>query len=59
MKLKDLIRILESNKFYLVRQSGHMIFSNGIKSVAIPRSRELNGKTVYFILKNAELGKVA
>lgn len=59
MKLKDLVRELEQNGFCLVRQSGHMIFSNGVVSVAIPRARFVNGKTVHFILKNAGIKKAA
>ncbi len=53
MKLKDLIRTLEDGGFYLTRQSGHMIYSNGTISVAVPRHKFLNGKTAFFILKNA------
>lgn len=59
MKLKDLIRELEHNGFRLIRQSGHMIFGNGSVSVAIPRAKFVNGKTVHFILKNAGIRKVA
>ena len=59
MKLKDLVRELENNGFCLIRQSGHMIFGNGTISVAIPRSKFVNGKTVHFIFKNAGIKKVA
>lgn len=53
MKFRDLIRQLEDVGFYLKRQSGHIIYSNGTISVAIPRTKFVNGKTAYFILKNA------
>jgi predicted RNA binding protein YcfA (HicA-like mRNA interferase family) len=53
MKFKDLIRELEDHGFYLARQSGHIIYSNGVISVAVPRHKFVNGKTVHFILKNA------
>ena len=55
MKLKELIRKLEDGGYYLARQSGHMIYSNGTVSVAVPRHLFVNGKTVHFILKNAGL----
>ena len=54
MKLKELIRILESKGFQLTKQGSHMTYSNGAVKVHVPRHKELNGKTVHFILRMAD-----
>lgn len=53
MKIRDMIKLVQSHGFYLIRQSGHMIYSNGSINIAIPRHNHLNGRTVHFILKKA------
>ena len=43
MKRRDLVKLLESNGWYYVRDGGrHDIYSNGTKSEPIPRHREIN-----------------
>lgn len=36
MKNRELIKILEQNGFQFKRSNGHMIYSNGTKTIALP-----------------------
>lgn len=51
MKYKDLERILNEMGYQFVRMSKHVIYSNGIKTVAIPHQREINRMLSKRILK--------
>ena len=54
MKNRDLIKTLETNGFKFLRSGGeHDIYSNGIKTIAVPRHREINEITAKKILKEA------
>ena len=42
MKQKDLIKLLERNGWYKVREGGnHMVYTNGKEIEAIPRHKEI------------------
>ncbi len=55
--VKDVVTLLKSNGFEMIRQSGsHMIFSNGKCIVVIPNHRTgIEKGTYYNILKQAGL----
>lgn len=53
MRLRDLLKALESLGFVLVRQGKHQVWSNGIISLAIPHTSEVNRFTAKKILKQA------
>lgn len=55
MKTVDFERILKQNGFSLVRSSGHHVYSNGTKNVAIPRGREINKMVARRLLKEIGL----
>ena len=57
MKRKDLERILKENGFVLERNgANHDIFSDGNKSIPVPRHKEIREKTTKDILKEAGIG---
>ena len=52
MKRSDLIKLLEKNGWFLKRNGGeHDIYSDGNRSEAIPRHREINELLAKKILK--------
>lgn len=53
MKAKNLFRILKDHGYQEVRVTKHIIYSNGIKTIAIPNhaGKDLNKMTVLGILK--------
>ena len=54
MKRTDLIRTLEQNGWYLLRNgSNHDIYTNGIKMEPIPRHKEVHERLAQAILKRA------
>ena len=54
MKRVDLIRTLEKNGWYLLRNgSNHDIYTNGIKTEPIPRHKEIRERLALQILKRA------
>lgn len=56
MKRKDLIKLLEQNGWYLLRNGGeHDIYTNGQKSMPIPRHREIKEILAKSILKRVGL----
>lgn len=56
MKQKDLIKLLEKNGWWKVREGGnHIIYTNGKESEAIPRHRELNELLAKAIIKRRGL----
>ena len=52
MKLKELEKILQDNKFLLKRTSKHRIYSNGRKNIIVPNKKELNFKLCLNLLKS-------
>lgn len=56
MKYRDLIRLLEKNGFVYVRNGGnHDIYSNGVKTEAVPRHNEINERLAKAIIKRNDL----
>lgn len=54
MKRTDLIRKLEKNGWYLLRNgSNHDIYTNGVKKETIPRHKEIGENLAKTILKRA------
>ena len=56
VKRQDLVKYLEGNGFYLLREgSKHSIYTNGIKTVPIKRHRTLDRITANELCKQAGL----
>jgi predicted RNA binding protein YcfA (HicA-like mRNA interferase family) len=56
VKRLDLVRYLEDNGFYLLREGGrHSIYTNGVKVVPIKRHRSLDRITANELCKQAAL----
>ena len=56
VKRRDLVRYLEDNGFYLLREgSKHSIYTNGIQTVPIKRHRTLDRITANELCKRAGL----
>ncbi len=47
------IRALEKTGFKIVRQSGHIVLSNGTRCVVVPRNNPINAFTMGGIVKDA------
>ena len=53
---RDLIRYLEENGFYLLREgSNHSIYTNGVKTIPVKRHKTLDRITANEICKQAGL----
>lgn len=62
LKLKQLVSLLESNGFVLVRSNGHMVYANGIVRLAIAHKRTVSPGVVreaMKAIKQVQTGKVA
>ena len=56
VKRQDLVRYLEANGFYLLREGRrHSIFTDGVKTVPIKRHRALDRITANELCKQAGL----
>lgn len=56
VKHRDLVKYLEENDFYLLREGGrHSIYTNGIKTIPVKRHRTLDRITANQICKQAGL----
>jgi mRNA interferase HicA len=56
VKRVDLIRYLEKNGFYLLREGGrHAIYTNGAKMIPVKRHKEFDRITANEICKQAGL----
>lgn len=56
MKRKDLIKLLESNGWWLMRNgSNHDIYTNGKQSIPIPRHTEIKENLAKSIIKRQGL----
>ena len=56
MKRKDLIKLLEDNGWYLIRNgANHDIYTNGQKAETIPRHREIDENLAKAIIKRQGL----
>ncbi len=49
------IRALEKAGFRVIRQSGHVIMSDGIRKVTVPRKNPINALTMGGIARDAGL----
>ena len=49
------IRALERAGFKIVRQSGHVVMSNGPREVIVPRNNPINSYTMFDVVKDAGL----
>ncbi len=47
------VRALEKAGFQIVRQSGHIVLSNGSRFVIVPRNNPINAFTMGGIVKDA------
>ena len=50
---REAIRALEKAGFKIVRQSGHIVLSNGSRFVVVPRNNPINAFTMGGIVKDA------
>lgn len=56
MKQKDLIKLLERNGWYKVREGGnHIVYTNGKEIEAVPRHREIAEILAKAIIKRQNL----
>ncbi|MBT9147793.1 MAG: hypothetical protein DDT32_01558 [Syntrophomonadaceae bacterium] len=56
VKRRELIKYLEENGFYLLREGGkHSIYTNGVKTIPIKRHRTLDRITANELCKQAGL----
>ena len=56
VKRRDLVRYLEENYFYLLREGGnHSIYTNGLKTIPVKRHRVFDRITANEICKQAGL----
>ncbi len=52
---RDAVRVLEKCGYRVVRQSGHIVMSNGTTRLVIPRHSPINAITMGAIAKDAGL----
>ncbi len=56
VKRRDLVKYLEANGFYLLREGGnHSIYTNDIKTIPVKRHRQFDRITANEICKQADL----
>ena len=56
VKRRDLVRYLEQNSFYLLREGGnHSIYTNNIKTIPVKRHKVFDRITANAICKQAGL----
>ena len=56
VKRSDLVKYLEANGFYLLREGGnHSIYTNNLKTIPVKRHRTLDRITANAICKQAGL----
>jgi predicted RNA binding protein YcfA (HicA-like mRNA interferase family) len=49
------VRALEKAGFFIIRQSKHVVMSDGVRQVTIPRGNPINAYTMGGIVKDAGL----
>ena len=52
---QDAIRALEKAGFWVERQSGHVVMTDGIRTITIPRQNPINAITMGNIVRDAGL----
>jgi len=57
MKRKELVKRLRIRGWVLLREGGnHSVFSDGVRTISIPRHKEINDNTANAILKAVRRG---
>ncbi len=51
MRLKDIVSLLESNGFVLLRSNGHMVYGNGSVTVALAHDRNVSPGVVRQVFR--------
>ena len=51
----DVVRALEKASFQIVRQGKHIVMSNGVRIITIPRHNPVNAFTMSGIIRDAGL----
>lgn len=51
MKFKDLHRLLNERGYFIVRESGHHIYSNGHGIIAVPHTKDVSIGTLRDVFK--------
>ncbi len=51
MKFKELHRYLNQRGYFIVRESGHHIYSNGHQTIAIPHAKQIAPGTLRDVFK--------
>jgi predicted RNA binding protein YcfA (HicA-like mRNA interferase family) len=49
------VKALERAGFVIERQSGHIVMTNGVREVIVPRNNPINAYTMFGIVKDAGL----
>ncbi len=49
------IRVLEKAGFWIERQTGHVVMTNGTRTITIPRHNPVNAITMGNIIRDADL----
>lgn len=57
MKNREIVRILESHNFRFVRSNRHMLYSNGLLTVAVPHHKQCSKGLARRIFQQAGLNK--
>ena len=52
---QDAVRVLEKRGFHIIRQSGHIVMSNGEVRLTIPRANPVDPYTMGAIARDAGL----
>lgn len=47
------VRVLEKRGFRIIRQGKHMILSDGMRTLIVPRNNPINAFTMGYIVKEA------
>jgi mRNA interferase HicA len=57
VKRKDLVKRLRALGWVLLREGGrHGVFTDGVRTISVPRHKEINENTAKAILKAAKKG---
>jgi predicted RNA binding protein YcfA (HicA-like mRNA interferase family) len=58
MKRKELVKRLRILGWVLLREGGHhSVFTDGVRTMSVPRHKEINENTAMAILKAARQGR--
>ena len=57
MRFNEVIKLLETNGFTLIRSNGHMVYANGLVRIALAHSRVVSPgvmRSVYKAIKSVQ-----